>query len=115
MSTYPIDPDVRRMATRFGLDPALIQAVVTAEGGIGHIVKAVQCSIPSVTTLEKALEITCRSAVHRMTDYVKAHSAQGYVEYFASKWAPQGVANDPTHLNKNWPGNVLRLWLKGAP
>ena len=23
----------------------------------------------------------------------------------------QGAANDPTHLNRNWPKNVLKLWL----
>jgi hypothetical protein len=33
MSTYPIDPDVRRIAKRFGVDAALIQAVMKAEAG----------------------------------------------------------------------------------
>lgn len=112
MSTYPIDPDVRRLATRFGVDPALIQAVVTAEG---DILKAVQCSIPSVETREKALEITCRSAAHAMSDYLKAHDRDGFVAFWGKRWAPLGAANDPTHLNQNWSKNVLKLWLKGAP
>lgn len=24
----------------------------------------------------------------------------------ANRWAPVGAKNDPTNLNKNWPGNV---------
>lgn len=104
-----IDDDVRRIAKHFGVDAALIQAVVRAEG---NILKAVQCSIPSVTTREQALEITCRSAVHAMSDYLKADriSAAGFVTFWAQRWAPQGAANDPTSLNKNWPVNVLKFW-----
>lgn len=102
-----IDDDVKRIAKRFGVDAALIQAVVKAEG---NIVKAVQCSIPSVTTREEALEITCRSAAHAMSDYLKANSAAEYVAFWGARWAPRGAQNDPTDLNKNWPVNVLKLW-----
>lgn len=104
-----IDPDVRRVAKHFGVDPALIQAVVKAEG---NIVKAVRCSIPSVKTREEALEITCRSAVHAMSDWVKLNAAPDFVNFWAARWAPQGVENDPTNLNRFWPGNVLRIWLE---
>jgi hypothetical protein len=107
MSTYPIDLDVRRIATRFGVDPKLIQAVVRAEG---DIVRAVQCSVPSVTTREKALEVTCRSAAHAMSDYLKQHGAEAFVDFWAARWAPQGVANDPKGLNRNWPKNVKARW-----
>lgn len=107
MSTYPIDPDVRRIAKRFGVDAALIQAVVTSEG---NILKAVQCSIPSVMTREEAIEVTCRSAAHAMSDYIKAGSGPAFVAFWAQRWAPQGVENDPTHLNQNWPVNVTKLW-----
>ena len=55
-----IERDVRGIARRFGLDPALLQAVVNAEG---DIVRAVRCSLPSVTTREEALCVTARSAV----------------------------------------------------
>lgn len=106
-----IEPDVKRIARKFGVDGALIQAVVQAEG---NIIKAVQCSIPSVTTREEALEITCRSAAHAMSDYLKATDAAGFVKFWGHRWAPVGVANDPTNLNANWPSNVLRLWLPRA-
>jgi hypothetical protein len=108
MSTYPIDPDIRRIALRFGVDAKLIAAVVKAEG---NIIKAVQCSLPKVTTEEQALDVTCRSAVHAMSDFIKANHAEAFVQFWAKRWAPVGAANDPTSLNKNWPLNVLRLWL----
>ena len=102
-----IDPDVRAVAKDFGLDAALLQAVVKAEG---NIVKAVQCSIPSVQTRDQALRITARSAVHALSDYVKQTQRSAFVTYWAARWAPQGASNDPTNLNKNWPKNVLAFW-----
>lgn len=104
-----IDADVRKAAKHFGLDPALVQAVVNAEG---NIVRAVQCSIPSVTTREQALEVTCRSCVHAMSDFVKANAAVPFVDFWAARWAPIGAANDPKNLNANWPKNVRAYWLK---
>lgn len=106
-----IDADVKRIAKQFGVDAELIQAVVRAEG---NILKAVQCSIPSVSTREQAIEVTCRSAAHALSDYVKANDAPGFVAFWANRWAPEGAANDPKALNKFWPTNVLKLW-KPAP
>lgn len=102
-----IDADVARIAKQFGSDPALIQAVVNAEG---NILKAVQCSIPSITTREQAIEVTCRSANHALAAYVSAHDPEGFVAFWGAKWAPIGAKNDPHDLNRNWPLNVLRLW-----
>lgn len=102
-----IDDDVARIAKQFGVDAELIQAVVVSEG---NILKAVQCSIPSVKTREKAIEVTCRSAAHAMSDYLKAHAAGAFVAFWSERWAPRGVANDPKDLNQFWPVNVLRLW-----
>lgn len=102
-----IDSDVARIAKKFGVDPALIQAVVKAEG---NILKAVQCSIPSITTREEAIEVTCRSAAHALSAYVSANDAEGFVAFWGAKWAPVGAKNDPNNLNRNWPLNVLRLW-----
>lgn len=102
-----ISPDVARLARHYGLDPALIQAVCNAEG---DIVKAVSCGIPNVTTRAEAIEITCRSAAHALSDYVKANCAPDFVAFWAERWAPIGAKNDPSDLNKNWPVNVLKLW-----
>lgn len=111
MPTYPIDPDVRRIARRFAGSsptfPRLIQAVVRAEG---DILKAVRCSVPTCKDREEALEITCRSATHAMSDYLKDLDADGFVEYWAAKWAPKGAGNDPKNLNVHWAPNVQKLW-----
>lgn len=103
-----IDEDVKRIARHFGVDAALIQAVLVAEG---NIIRAVQCSLPKVTTREEAIEVTCRSAVHAMSDYIKTNDGPGFVAKWAEKWAPNGAKNDPRGLNAHWPTNVLRLWL----
>src|SRR5438034_727782 len=63
-----IEYDVYRVARFFGVDPALLQAVVTAEG---DIVRVVRCSIPSVTMRETALYVTARSAVGAMCGWIK--------------------------------------------
>jgi hypothetical protein len=109
MATWPIDPDVRRIAKRFGVDAALIQAVVKAEG---NILKAVQCSLPNVTTREEALEVTCRSAAHAMSDFIKVSeiARDDFIDFWAERWAPRGVKNDPTDLNRHWPKNVKAFW-----
>lgn len=106
-----IDDDVLLTARRFGIDPALIQAVCNAEG---DILKAVRCSLPETPDRAKALDITCRSAVHAMSDYVKLSEDEmrGFVNAWAKRWAPLGAANDPKHLNGNWARNVAALWGK---
>ena len=109
--TMKIDPDVLQAAAHFGVPVKLIQGVVNAEGGIDRIVKAVQCSVPTVTTVEKALEVTCRSAAHAMSDYILHLDPAGFVEFWAARWAPPGAMNDPQMLNRNWPRNVRKGWL----
>ena len=103
-----IDADVASTAKHFGIDAKLIQAVVNAEG---DILKAVRCSVPSTKDRQEALEITCRSAVHAMSDYVQqTGNASGFVKFWGARWAPVGASNDPQHLNVNWITNVLSLW-----
>lgn len=103
-----IDPDVGTVAKQWGLPATLLQAVVQAEG---DLVRAVQCSIPSVTTRAEALEVLARSCTHRMAEFlVVDRRAAAFVTFFGSKWAPVGVANDPRGLNLNWAKNVLALW-----
>lgn len=85
-----------------------MQAVVLAEG---NIVKAVQCSIPSIVNEEDALDVLARSAAHALVDFVvQSGLKQSFSNYWSRRWAPVGADNDPTSLNKNWPGNVARAW-----
>jgi len=105
-----IDADVQLVARDFGIDAALLQSVVDAEG---DIVRAVQCSIPAVTTREQALRVTARSAAHAMCDWIKSGGGDrqhAFVAFWAARWAPVGAANDPHNLNANWASTVDRLW-----
>lgn len=103
-----IDTDVQAVATHWGLDPRLLQAVVHAEG---NILKAVQCSLPHVQNRAEALEVLARSATHALSDFVKAREAADFVSFWAARWAPVGAANDPHNLNRHWGPNVLNGWL----
>ena len=105
-----IDQDVLTIARDWGLDPALLQAVVQAEG---NIVRAVQCSIPTVMTRTEALRVTARSCTHALVDWVKQGGEErqdAFIAFWAARWAPRGVQNDPHDLNANWANNVDRLW-----
>jgi len=111
-----IEPDVRATAKDFGLTERFVrfaQAVVEAEGGGDHIIRAVQMSKPSVNTRDAALRVLCRSIVHRVCDYGVADDTglDDFVDYFGGFWAPINVANDPHGLNKNWIPNVQKLLL----
>ena len=81
-----IDPDVRAISSFFGVDPALVQAVVAAEG---DIVRAVRCSYPTVQTREEALKITARSAAHAMSDWIKSGGEERQ-DAFITFWACLG-------------------------
>lgn len=105
-----IDSDVAAVAKQWGLDPVWVQGIVTQEG---NILKAVQCSPATrdTKTREQALQIVCRSLVHRMGDYMKMLGVvSGFVAFFGGHWAPVGAENDPRGLNVNWVPNVRKLW-----
>ena len=106
-----IDTDVAAAARFWGEDPRLVQAIVDAEGGGAAIVRAVQCSMPTVRTRAKALEVVCRSLNHRRRDYIaRLGQNADFIAFFLTHWAPPSAENDPTHLNENWPNNVRTLW-----
>jgi hypothetical protein len=104
-----IDADVVMTAKHWGLDPRLLQAVVIAEG---DILQAVRCSLPKTQTRQDALDVTARSCVHAMRDFITSYNfGPTFVEYWGHRWAPPNVANDPRGLNANWVKNVATLWL----
>lgn len=121
-----IELDVAAITQRWSNSLAftrIIQAVCLAEG---NILKAVQCTYPHVTTRTEAIEILCRSCTHAMADFITERvfdctnddgDATGdrwnvlvaFIHFWAARWAPVGVTNDPSNLNKNWPVNVLKI------
>ena len=109
MAIRPIDPDTARICRRFaGTSKSFVNLITAVEQAEGNIIKAVQCTYKDVKDRDTALDITCRSAVHAMADYLAGSS--GFVRFWQQRWAPSGAANDPTNLNAHWEGNVSRLW-----
>jgi hypothetical protein len=103
---------------QWGLAPAPIFAIIEAEGGSAyHLIKAVQCSEPTITTFIKALDVACRSYVHALSDEAMATGLVrvAVMARLQRRWAPLGVDNDPKNLNANWLTNVLSQWEKREP
>lgn len=107
-----IPADFVQAARQWREDPALMTAIYEAEGGTTDtLIKAVGCSTP-VQNRAEAVDVTCRTLAHARRDFIHAKGLDAqYVDFLASRWAPRGVANDPTDLNANWAGNVKQLWL----
>src|SRR3954466_8073988 len=83
----------------------------TPRGGGAAIIRPVQCSVPSIQTRDKALEVVCRSLNHRRRDYIAQLGQNAdFIAFFSIRWAPPNARNDPTHLNENWANNVRQLW-----
>lgn len=110
-----IDPIVQKWSTHFAgaskMFPIYISCIIFAEGGMTRIVKAVQCSQPSVQTVDEAVEDTCRSFVHRMADDPAIDGVQ-VLTVMGGFWAPVGAANDPHDLNVNWVKNATEEYEK---
>ncbi len=125
--------------TAFYLDPfrPLLLAMIRAEGGQAAFVKAIQCSRPDVQDFGTALAIACKTVRNRVIDYqereiqptlfvVSRHTradpwtgesfprrlavSETFIRFLAARWTPVGVANDPTNLNINWAGNVIKIY-----
>lgn len=85
---------------------------LTENGSAGREFGVLTVSAP---TYGEQLRIAANTVVHRLWSYpgnpltITAHGqpvvSQAWVNWFASIWAPAGVANDPTGLNKNWVKN----------
>lgn len=112
-----IQDDVAKAAKWWSEDPALLQAVDTAEGGGDALIKAVNCT-PGINakTRDKALEVSCRTLNHARRDFIATHDLEPlFAEFLAKRWAPVGATNDPKGLNRNWLANVWKLWRPTKP
>jgi len=125
-------------AVRFYLDPftPLLHAMIRAEGGPEAFVKAVRCSFPDTADLPEALARACKTLRGRVVAYhgfglgplLETVRLQGrdpwtgeegprclrftdrFLEFLGASWAPIGVVNDPTNLNRHWIPNVRRIY-----
>lgn len=84
--------------------------MVTAEGGNAAFLRAVRISVPRCLDYAEARQIAANTIAHAMWDAFLGGNEMAeitFVRFLGSRWAPAGVANDPTRLNENWIPNVL--------
>ena len=106
-----IEPDVYRVASTFGLDASLLQAIVDNEE---DIVRAVQCAVQSVSTRSEALQITARSAVHAMCDFIKSGGPErqdDFIRFWSRRWSAFADTTEAALLNAGWKTNVDQWWV----
>jgi hypothetical protein len=125
-------------AVHFYLDPftPLLQAMIRAEGGPEAFVTAVRCSFPETADLPGALARAGKTICGRVIAYQqfgigplvemvrrderdpwtgeqgprRLRFTDRFIEFLGAHWAPLGVANDPTNLNRHWIPNVRRIY-----
>lgn len=106
----------------YGVDPYFIAAIRhTENGGDGKEFGVLSKAAP---TYQQQLNDCCATVRNKIIAYKTEPfdfiSKQGliltiayaadFVKYFASKWAPSDVENDPNHLNANWYPNCLKTY-----
>ena len=118
---YPV---IIKAAQRNGIEPhhherlAMLFAIRRAENG-GHGKQfGVLAKNAGAKKGETFLQSLDRQAGHasvgvlngekRHQEHIASGGTLGFVEHFGKRWAPQGVANDPTNLNKHWVKNVTK-------
>lgn len=95
---FRVPPDMAR----------LINAMVRAEGGEQAFIRAVQKSLPGIKTFSDAWDVARNTVLHALWDYTQP-TMHEFVEFLGNRWAPIGVDNDPTGLNRNWISNVSEI------
>ena len=60
-------------------------------------------------SLDRQAGWAASSLLKNRARHAEAGNEGDFEEFMGKRWAPQGVANDPTNLNKNWAGNVNRV------
>ena len=109
-------PKILACATTFGVDPYAIAAIRVAENGAsGREFGVLSTSAPDYSS---QLRVACVSLRNRLLAYGangyeyngRLCLTMGFVKYFAQKWAPPLVANDPTDLNANWSHNFWEAY-----
>jgi hypothetical protein len=121
-------PQIKAWSALRNVDPLFIAAIRHAEnGGPG---KELGCLSVGAGTYDAQLRVATRTIAGYVTDYVLDRTpgraalfvlgescgfrrlvySPGFIAYVQQRWAPVGVANDPTALNANWRENVERAY-----
>ena len=127
---------IATISAYYGIDAAMLQAIVDAEGGREAYIRAIECSRPEVSTFEVALAVGAKTVRNALGMYpgspfvlmphtgpdpwtgengARRHCySHDFIARLGSHWAPIGAANDPKNLNLNWVPNVLAAYRKHA-
>lgn len=99
----------------------LADAIYVAEGGAKakHPYGVLSVDVKGAAM---ARQITVNSIYNNWARWHKAgrpgsqgpYDIQAFIQFMARRWAPLGVDNDPTGLNRNWPANVWKAYMAGA-
>lgn len=107
-----------------GVDPLFIATIRKVENGPPG--KEFGVLVEGIDSYEKQLDVTCNSV---RNEVIRAHPDKVFalkvfeshtrlcytaifIGAFQKRWCPEGVANDPDNLNKNWLGNALNIYQK---
>lgn len=60
-------------------------------------------------TLDRQAGWAGASIVKNRQRYKEGNETGDFIQFMGNRWAPIGVANDPTNLNKNWVKNVSKF------
>ena len=111
-------------ASKHGVDPFFLGAIRLVEnGGPGREMGVL---VADADTFELEAEVTAKTVRNRLVEFVgnpletrtvlgaspyrRIVYAEPWIMWFGRKWAPPGVANDPTNLNAHWTPNCLRIY-----
>ena len=95
----------------------IVDAIYKAEGGSKAKKPFGILSVPC-EGYKECRQICKNTVINNRVRYQKYKKGGGkaykdYIEFLASRYAPVGVKNDPTGLNKNWVKNVKYFIAKG--
>ena len=93
-------------------DNQIVNAIYYAEGGSKAVKPYGILSVPCETK-EECRRICLNTIRNQRVRHAQHSCGLTYLECLAKRYAPVGVTNDPTNLNKNWLKNVLYYLNKG--
>jgi hypothetical protein len=113
---------IRDAASRAAVDPRFLGSLRRAEnGGPGREFGVLSVPAPTYEDQVRLAAASIRRNVERFeaTGRVAVDPATGryseeFIRFFSNRYAPVGVANDPTGLNQHHARNLIRLYAQAA-
>ena len=122
MSTAEERRIIERTAERAAIDPAFLQALRRAEnGGPGREFGVLSVPAPTYHEQARVAAESIRRNVERFAerggqavDPATGRYTPDFIAFFSSRYAPVGVGNDPSGLNRHHARSLLRLYTEAV-